>query len=178
MVVELIASQVAHALARLEQEQVALKARIQFEQFFIPELARELEASPSLLDGREAEVTVLFCDIRGFSTVSHRIGPRQTMAWINDVLDILSACVVEHRGVLVDYIGDELMAMWGAPEQSNDHAERACSAALDMIQRLAVIDEKWEPGPVARHAWHRNQYGERPSRQHGLSTQIQVRAFR
>ena len=66
MIVELIASGVANALARHEQEQVAIRARVQFEQFFTPELARELEDNPTLLSGREAVVTLLFCDIRGF----------------------------------------------------------------------------------------------------------------
>ncbi len=144
MIVELIASGVANALARLEQEQVAMKARVQFEQFFTPELARELEENPDLLLGQEAEVTLMFCDIRGFSAVSHRIGPRQTMAWINDVLETLSQCVVDQHGVLVDYIGDELMAMWGAPEKCPDHAARACEAARGMVRELAKIDERWE----------------------------------
>jgi adenylate cyclase len=144
MIVELIASGVANALARLEQEQAAIKARVQFEQFFTPELARELAEHPDLLLGREAEVTLMFCDIRGFSAVSHRIGPRQTMAWINDVFETLSQCVVDQRGVLVDYIGDQLMAMWGAPEKCPDHAARACEAARGMVRELAKIDEQWE----------------------------------
>ena len=49
---------------------------------------------------------------------------------------MLSDCVIEHRGVLVDYIGDELMAMWGAPEQQPDHARLSCRAALEMLARL------------------------------------------
>ena len=144
MIVELIASGVANALARHEQEQVAMKARVQFEQFFTPELARELEENPGLLLGREAEVTLMFCDIRGFSAVSHRIGPEQTMAWINDVFETLSQCVVDQGGVLVDYIGDELLAMWGAPQKCPDHAERACEAARGIVRGLVTIDERWE----------------------------------
>ena len=48
------------------------------------------------------------------------------MEWINDVMGALSACVLEHGGVLVDYVGDELFAMWGAPEERADHADAAC----------------------------------------------------
>ncbi len=143
MVVELVASGAANGLARLEHEEAALKARIQFEQFFTPVLARELEANPQLLSGREADVTILFCDIRGFSEVSHRIGPQQTMSWINYVLESLSECVVEQDGVLVDYVGDELIAMWGALQPCADHAERACRAALGMRKRLKEIDAQW-----------------------------------
>ncbi len=144
MVVELVASGAANGLARLEHEEAAVKARVQFEQFFTPVLARELEANPQLLSGREADVTILFCDIRGFSEVSHRIGPQQTMSWINFVLEELSDCVAEQNGVLVDYVGDELIAMWGAPQPCSDHAERACRAALGMRQRLKQIDARWQ----------------------------------
>lgn len=144
MIVELIATGVANGIARLEQEQVAVQARVQFEQFFTPKLARELEENPQLLQGRKEEVTVLFCDIRGFSRITHDLGPEQTVAWLNDVLDTLSDCVVEYDGVLVDYVGDELMAMWGAPDPIDDHADKACQAAREMISRLHDVDEKWK----------------------------------
>ena len=113
LLVELVSCAVAAGLARLDQEQAALRARVQFEQFFTPELARQLAAQPDLLEGRDCEVTVLFCDIRGFSRISERLGPTKTVQWIRDVMGVLSDCVLEHKGVLVDYIGDELMAMWG-----------------------------------------------------------------
>src|SRR5207244_4923878 len=88
--VELLARGVAAGLARLEQEQSALAARVQFEQFFTPELARQLAEQPDPLKGRDAEVTVLFCDIRGFSRISERLGPAGTVEWIGDVLAALS----------------------------------------------------------------------------------------
>ena len=68
--VELLASGIAAGLARLKEEQAALAARVQFEQFFTPQLAAQLERDPRLLEGRDADVTVLFADIRGFSRVS------------------------------------------------------------------------------------------------------------
>jgi adenylate cyclase len=141
--VELLARGVAAGLARLEQEQAILTARVQFEQFFTPQLARQLERHPDLLEGRDAEVTLLFCDIRGFSRISERLGPVRTVAWIRDTMAALSECVLAHDGVLVDYIGDELIAMWGAPEEQRDHARLACRAALDMLARLPVLDERW-----------------------------------
>jgi adenylate cyclase len=144
MLVELIATGVAAGLARLQQEKAALSARIQFEQFFTVELARQLEAQPDLLQGREAEVTILFCDIRSFSLFSERLGPARTVAWISDVMEVLSDCVLAHRGVVVDYIGDELMAMWGAPEKQTDHAKLACTAALTMQDQLPKLNERWQ----------------------------------
>jgi adenylate cyclase len=144
MLVELLASGVAAGLARLEQEKVALAARVQFEQFFTPELSRQLEAEPTLLKGRDSEVTLLFCDIRGFSRVSERLGPAGTVEWVSDVMEALSECVLAHAGVLVDYIGDELVAMWGAPKEESEHAQLACRAALDMLGRLPELNERWQ----------------------------------
>jgi adenylate cyclase len=142
--VELLASGIAAGLARIKEEQAALEARVQFEQFFTPQLAEQLERDPRLLDGRDANVTVLFADIRGFSRVSQRLGPARTMAWIQDTMGALSECVLAHDGVLVDYIGDELMAMWGAPVPQSNHSELACYAAREMLAALASINERWQ----------------------------------
>ncbi len=145
MLVELLASGVAAGLARLEQEQAATAARVQFEQFFTPELSRHLAMYPDLLEGRDTEVSILFCDLRGFSRISERLGPAGTFEWIGGVMDELSKCVRRHGGVLVDYVGDELIAMWGAPEEQADHAVRACRAALDMLECLPTLQERWLP---------------------------------
>jgi adenylate cyclase len=144
MLVEVLAGGVAAGLARLEQEQAALAARVQFEQFFTPELAHELQRQPDLLAGRDAEISMLFCDIRGFSRISERLGPAATVAWVGDVMATLSRCVLVHQGVLVDYIGDELVAMWGAPREQADHARLACRAALDMLGCLPALNLRWE----------------------------------
>jgi adenylate cyclase len=149
MLVELLAGGVAAGLARLEQERAASAARVQFEEFFTPELSRHLAAQPDLLAGKDCPVTVLFCDIRGFSRISERlgqeVGPAQTIDWLRDVLGVLSDCVLDRRGVLVDYSGDELMAMWGAPEEQPDHARLACRAALDMLEHLPELSARWQP---------------------------------
>ncbi len=142
--VELLASGIAAGLARIKEEQAALEARVQFEQFFTPQLAAQLERDPRLLEGRDANVTVLFADIRGFSRISQRLGPARTMAWIQDTMGALSDCVLAHNGVLVDYIGDELMAMWGAPVPQENHAELACYAARQMMESLAAINSRWQ----------------------------------
>jgi len=144
MLIELLAGGVAAGLARVEQEQAALRSRVQFEQFFTPQLASQLAAHPDLLQGRAAEVTVLFCDIRGFSRISGRLDPAQTVAWVSNVMEELSECVLAQQGVLVDFIGDELIAMWGAPEQQPDHARLACRAALDMLGRLPSLNARWQ----------------------------------
>ena len=144
MLVEVLAVGVSAGLARLEEERAKLSLQTQFEQFFTPELARHLATRPELLVGRELEITVLFCDIRGFSRIARTHKTSLVLEWINDVLSTLSECVLNHQGVLIDYIGDELMAMWGAPEAQVDHAERACRAANDMISCLTVLNQRWE----------------------------------
>jgi adenylate cyclase len=144
MLIEVLAVGLAAGLARVEQERAALALRAQFEQFFTPELAHVLAAQPKLLEGKDLEITALFADIRGFSRITRKQPPAFTVEWTQDVLSTLSECVLDHRGVLVDYIGDELVAMWGAPEEQPDHAERACRAALDMIAVLQTLNERWE----------------------------------
>ncbi|QGJ70059.1 Diguanylate cyclase [Planctomycetales bacterium 10988] len=144
MLMELIASAVAAGLARVDQEQAALAAKIRFEQFFTPQLAQELATQPDLLQGKDCEITLLFCDIRAFSRISRHLGPARTLDWIGDVMTRLSRCVLEHDGVLVDYIGDELMAMWGAPSAVSDHANMACEAALAMLNTVTDLNRDWE----------------------------------
>jgi adenylate cyclase len=144
LLVNLLACGVATGLARMEQERAAVRATTLFEQFFTPELAHHLAADPGLLDGREAAVTVLFTDVRSFSKHSEKLGAAETVRWINDVMEDLSRCVQAEGGVLVDYIGDELMAMWGAPEPQADQAARAVRAGLAMHAALPALNERWQ----------------------------------
>ena len=114
------------------------------EKFFPPEIARKLTDNPELVnDARDAEVTVLFSDIRGFSRLSERLGAVQTLKWVRATMGVLSECVAAQRGVVVDFIGDGMMAMWGAPASQPDHATRACAAALEMLARLPELNREW-----------------------------------
>ena len=130
--------------ASLEKKHLREKV---FEQHFTPELARELARNPDpmKMQARQAEVSVLFCDIRHFSSVSERLGPAQTIDWLSGVMGEFSSIVIEHGGVLVDYTGDELMAMWGAPNEQPNHAELACRTAIGIMESLEALNEKWEP---------------------------------
>jgi adenylate cyclase len=145
MLVEVLAGGVAAGLARVEEEKNALRLRVQFEQFFSPNLARKLVDNPELLKGQDALVSILFCDIRGFSRISERLGPAGTVPWIAGVMEVLSDCIWEQEGVVLEYVGDEVRGMWGAPDQQPDHAARACKAGLAMMKRLPDLSEKWLP---------------------------------
>jgi adenylate cyclase len=144
MLVEALASGVATGMERMKQEKKAVETQVLFEQFFTPELAQALTVNPNMLESRKSDVTLLFCDIRGFSRISEQLGPKETMDWINDVMGALSDCVRAHEGVLVNYIGDELMAMWGAPREEPNHALLACRAAVDMLDVVPVLNERWK----------------------------------
>ncbi|MEX2091520.1 MAG: adenylate/guanylate cyclase domain-containing protein [Pirellulales bacterium] len=143
MLVETLARGVAAGRARVDQERVAAEVQIRFEQFFTPELSRQLAANPDLLTRRDTEISVLFCDIRQFSTVSEACGAELTMEWLSEVMGEMADCAAVYDGALIDYIGDELMLMWGAPGSQPDHATRACQAALKMARQNAKLDAKW-----------------------------------
>jgi adenylate cyclase len=140
LLVAIMASALSNGLERLKHERTIKR----WEPFFTPQLIRHLALEPNLLEGRKADVTLLFCDIRKFSLFSERLGAARSMDWTNHVMEDLSACVMAQEGVLVDYRGDEILAMWGAPEPQVDHASRACRAALAMLDKLPGLNERWK----------------------------------
>lgn len=143
MLVETLARGVAAGRARLEHEQTAANMQVRFEQFFTPELSRQLATNPDLLTRRDTEVSVLFCDIRKFSAISEDRGAEITMEWLSDVMGVMADCAAIYDGALIDYIGDELMLMWGAPAEQPDHATRAAHAAIKMASQCIELDRKW-----------------------------------
>ena len=141
--IEIMACGVAGGWARMEQEKAAVNRRVQLERFVTKEVAQRLEEDPDALIGRDAEVTLLFCDIAGFSRISEQLSPTATFEWINAVMEMLSTCVLATKGTLVDYIGDELIAMWGAPLAVADHARAAAETAVMMMNSLKTLNEKF-----------------------------------
>jgi class 3 adenylate cyclase len=141
--VETLARGVAAGRARVEQERAAAEVQVRFEQFFTPELSRQLKSNPDLLTRRDTEVSILFCDLRRFSAISEGCGADITMQWLSDVMGTMADCAAAFDGALIDYVGDELMVMWGAPADQPDHAARACRAALKMAAQSAELDRKW-----------------------------------
>ena len=91
------------------------------------------------LCGEEREVTVLFCDIRDFTAMTEKIPPARLLALLNTFLDIMVEAVIEHGGRVDKFIGDSVMAVFGAPVSHGDHALRAVKTGLSMLERL----ERW-----------------------------------
>lgn len=101
-----------------------------------PEIAYELLQHGVTLGGEEREATVLFADIRGFTTLSEQLPPPALIQLLNAYLSRMSRVIEERNGVIDKYIGDEVMAIFGAPLASSDHALRAVLAAVDMLKEL------------------------------------------
>lgn len=151
-IVQILASAASGGRARLASDAEAARRKVEFEQFFSSDLADELERDPGLLEGRDREVTILFSDIRDFSRLSENLPPRETCRLVGDVMERLTLRIREHQGVVVDYIGDGLLAMWNAPRETADHATLACKAAVAMQAELPGLNDDWQgslAGPIA-----------------------------
>jgi adenylate cyclase len=125
-------------VARLHER--ALFARA-LASFLPPEVAELIEASPSALSLKgELEVTVLFSDIRGFSTFAEQVPPRQAADVIDRHLGAMAAVVRAQGGILDKFTGDAVMAVFGAPKPVADHPERAVRCAVAMQRRQAELN--------------------------------------
>lgn len=142
--VEFVATSLAATLARIQQQKEVERRTTLFQQFFGTALSQELDRQPDLLSGRDADVSILFCDLRGFSRFSEALGTAATFEWIQSVMTVLTQCVADEQGVLLDYVGDELIAMWGAPAPVDDHADRAIRAGQQMLARLPQLNDLWQ----------------------------------
>jgi len=141
---QLLAESIGAGLQRMKAEAKAARTRVIFEQAFSSEVVRELLENPELLKGQQREVTVLFVDLRGFSEISESLGPRETYELLSDLLEHLTTCVIDEGGVIIDYYGDGLAAMWNAPADQHDHAFRACKAAKEMVRHLGPVSQRWK----------------------------------
>ncbi|WP_224367216.1 CHASE2 domain-containing protein [Hyalangium versicolor] len=121
------------------------RLRTTFQHYLDASVMEQVLAHPEKLKlgGERRELTVLFSDIRGFTTLSERLSPEQLVAFINEYLTPMTDVVFENGGTLDKYIGDAIMAFWGAPVDQPDHALRACAAALGFLDTLAQLRSRW-----------------------------------
>jgi class 3 adenylate cyclase len=109
------------------------RLREAFGAFVDPGVAERVLEEGTVLEGQEAEVTILFLDIRGFTAFAEREGPREAVARLNDLYELIVPVLVRHGGHANKFIGDGLLGVFGAPERLGDHADRALGAALDIV---------------------------------------------
>jgi adenylate cyclase len=120
--------------------------RIELERF-LPSKVLESPINHEVLleKPRYSDITVMVCDIRGFSRICESREPRDTIRWISDVMNELSTIILRNGGTIVDYVGDEIMAMWGSPIETEDHSASACQCALELQQAVCKLSERWYP---------------------------------
>ncbi|HEX6750493.1 MAG TPA: adenylate/guanylate cyclase domain-containing protein [Longimicrobium sp.] len=122
------------------------RVRDMFSRFVDPHVVRQLaDAGQSLaLGGQRVPLTILFSDIRGFTSLSEKLPAETVVAMLNEYLGAMTDIVFRHRGTSDKFIGDAVMAFWGAPLPAADHARRACDCALEMIAELDRLNRAWE----------------------------------
>ncbi|MDQ8154071.1 MAG: adenylate/guanylate cyclase domain-containing protein [Gemmatimonadota bacterium] len=119
--------------------------RSNFERFFTPQLAARIaNAGEAIrLGGEKRQVAVLFSDIRGFTALSETMNPDAMAKHLTEYFTEMVDCVFRHGGTLDKFIGDAVMAQWGAPIGEPDDADRAMRAALEMMEQLDVLNARW-----------------------------------
>lgn len=128
----------------LIEEQEKRKVRGAFQQYVSPEVIRRLLDDPQRVQPRKTEITVLFSDIRGFTTISEKLDAQALADLLNQYLSEMTRLIFMYQGTLDKYIGDAVMAIWGAPFDEPRHAEPCCLAALSMLDRLSELREEWK----------------------------------
>ncbi len=129
-----------------------------FSQYLSPALVERLARDPSQLrlGGERRTLSILFCDVRGFTTIAETMkdDPEQLTTLINRLLTPLSDIVLGHGGTIDKYIGDCLMAFWNAPLDDEDHANHAVAAAIDMLARMESLNDELKREATERRTVH------------------------
>jgi adenylate cyclase len=127
----------------LIEEQEKRKVRGAFQQYVSPEVIRRLLSDPERVKPRKTSVTVLFSDIRGFTSISEKLDAQELADLLNGYLTEMTRIIFRNQGTLDKYIGDAVMAIWGAPFDEPGHARRCCEAAVNMLARLEDLQKDW-----------------------------------
>jgi adenylate cyclase len=117
-----------------------------FGRYVSPQVVNQLVRNPDklTLKGEQKELTVLFSDIRGFTTISERLDSQQLGRFMNEYLTAMSDIIMKENGMVDKFIGDAIMAIWGAPLDDEQHAVHAVRASLRMIDKLKEMQPGWE----------------------------------
>jgi class 3 adenylate cyclase/CHASE2 domain-containing sensor protein len=116
-----------------------------FEKYVSPSIVAEVLADPSNIElgGKKVEMTVMFSDVRGFTTISEKLDPRELSNLLNSYLTPMTELVFKNKGTLDKYMGDAIMSFWGAPIHFPDHAHHGCRCALQMLVKLKQLQAEY-----------------------------------
>jgi adenylate cyclase len=129
----------------ITEEREKKKIRGAFQYYLTASVINEMLKDPSKLKlgGDKKDLTVLFSDIRGFTSISEKLTPEALVHLLNEYLTAMTNLVFKYDGLLDKYMGDAIMAVFGAPLDQPDHAVRACRTALSMMEELKTLQKKW-----------------------------------
>jgi adenylate cyclase len=130
----------------LTTEKSAREIRGAFQTYVPPQVVDELIKNPHKLQlgGERKEVSILYSDVKGFTTISEKLSPEELVEFMNSYLTPMSEVVFKYEGTLDKYIGDAVVAFYGAPLPQEDHPLRVTLSALDMIKILRKLRKKWQ----------------------------------
>jgi adenylate cyclase len=117
-----------------------------FGKYVSPVVIDTLIKNPDMINlgGEKRNITIFFSDIRGFTTISERLEPEELVHLLNEYLTEMTSIIIKDQGLVDKYMGDAIMALWGAPLDLPDHAKIACSSSLEMVEKLKELKKKWK----------------------------------
>jgi adenylate cyclase len=127
----------------MTEERDKKQIRDAFGKYLSPKVVDQLVENPPELGGVDKDLTVLFSDIRSFTTLSESMSPQELVNHLNTYLTAMTDIILEYAGYLDKYVGDEVMCFWGAPLPQADHAVLACKCALRQMERLHELNAGW-----------------------------------
>ncbi len=139
----LVTTATVYVFRRTEKQRGEMRRA--FGYYVAPAVVNEIVAHPEKLElgGVVRELTLLFCDVRNFTSISERMTAHELTTFINDLLTPLSDVILSNRGTIDKYMGDAIMAFWNAPLDDPDHAAHACQSAMSMIARMKALNVEW-----------------------------------
>jgi adenylate cyclase len=128
----------------MQTESEKKQIRGAFAQYMSPDMVAKLADNPSLLQlgGEMRDMTLLFCDVRGFTTISEQFNAQELTAFINKFLTPMTDIIMERNGTIDKYMGDCIMAFWNAPLDDGSHADHGVESAMAMMARLTSLNEE------------------------------------
>lgn len=147
---------IKEAMAFIDKEEESKFIKNAFSSYISPELVQRLVKNPNALSlsGQKKELSVLFSDIRSFTSISERTDAEQLGQMLNEYFTPMTKAVMDNEGTLDKFIGDAVMAFFNAPADVEEHAKKACQSALDMIDKLEVLNKNF-----AKKGWSEFEVG-------------------